>query len=200
MKKYSTLMLAYGANTNLSHMARRCPNSVYVGNAVVRNYRLIFRTVADVIEAKGNKLHVAVWAITPEDEATLDRFEGVPHMYVKRYISLRMPNGSRHKALCYMMRGPRSDRMEPPQGYEETLREGYRDCGMPGEQIDIAIRDAVESQRRESRTRTSWNKPPVTASDELTANDAVSLEEKEADAKEAREPHKLMSRKIIVRK
>lgn len=174
-KKYSTLMVAYGANTNFESMALRCPESVYLGNVAIEDYRLVFRTVADVIEAKGCTLYAALWAVTEKDERSLDRFEGVPTLYVKRYFDIKFPDGKTRRALCYMMRGPRNDRMEPPVSYENTLRSGYTACGLPLGQIDVAIADAASSHRRAVVTKTRWTPKEILPTAETTADDDFQL-------------------------
>lgn len=40
MSKY---YLAYGSNLSVAQMAQRCPDAVYVGTAVLNDYRLLFK-------------------------------------------------------------------------------------------------------------------------------------------------------------
>ena len=40
MSKY---YLAYGSNLSVAQMAQRCPDAVYVGTAVLTDYRLLFK-------------------------------------------------------------------------------------------------------------------------------------------------------------
>lgn len=157
-KTYPLLYAAYGANTNRAHMARRCPTGRYVGNAVIEGYRLIFRSVADVIPVAGQSTVVAMWEIMPADERALDQFEGYPSYYTKHYARIRF-RGKNRLMMFYIMTGNRHDRHEPPYGYEHTLREGYAQCGMDPTQIDAAIRDARNSERRQQRYSGSWLSP-----------------------------------------
>lgn len=154
-KTYPLLYAAYGANTNQRHMATRCPTAVYVGNAEIADYRLIFRSVADVIPVRGQSVVVAMWEIMPSDERALDSFEGYPHHYTKHYARIKH-KGKNRLMMFYVMAGDRRDRHEPPSGYEHTLREGYKQCGMDPSQIDAAIRDAQNSERRQQRYNGSW--------------------------------------------
>lgn len=151
MKAY----LAYGANTNFEMMKTRCPGAVYVCNVTLNNFRLTFRGVADLAEARGSKVVCALWLITPENEASLDDFEGFPVHYVKRYATLRL-NGKRHRVMFYVMRSPRGQ-CEPARSYEACLRGGYADCGMPLSQIDSAIGRASRATQRVV-DRSSWAK------------------------------------------
>lgn len=134
------LYLAYGANTNFENMAARCPEARYVGNITLPGHRLVFRGVADVTAAKGKSVACALWAISPKDEESLDRFEGYPNLYLKRYFNIFLL-GRRHRVMMYVMRTRRYE-AQPSERYEATLRKGYADCGMDAAQIDQAIRDA----------------------------------------------------------
>lgn len=135
----SKLYLAYGANTNRDHMRRRCPAAQYICNLTVPDHQLIFRGVADVVYAPGRETQCALWLITPKCEAALDAFEGFPYGYTKKYINIELDD-RRHRAMLYVMTVQRRrGQHEPYPSYEECLREGYADCGLPGEQIDEAI-------------------------------------------------------------
>jgi gamma-glutamylcyclotransferase (GGCT)/AIG2-like uncharacterized protein YtfP len=155
MSRYPLLYLGYGANTNRGAMRHRCPTAVYVGNARLLDFRLIFRSVADVIPDRGRSVVCSAWEIQRDDEAALDRFEGFPSHYGKQYADIVI-RGVKWRAMFYVMAGNRSDRHEPPSGYEHTLRVGYRECGMPEAQIDEAIRDSLGSRKRELRYNGGW--------------------------------------------
>ncbi|KAF8872868.1 Butirosin biosynthesis, BtrG-like protein [Infundibulicybe gibba] len=81
-----TLYFGYGSNLWLDQMKRRCPKSIYIGLAVLRDWRWIIVTpgYANVVPSPGDVVYGEVYQLTPEDEATLDRFEGVPNDYVKQ--------------------------------------------------------------------------------------------------------------------
>jgi gamma-glutamylcyclotransferase (GGCT)/AIG2-like uncharacterized protein YtfP len=155
VSEYPILYAAYGANTNLEHMAHRCPTARYVGNIEILDYRLVFRSVADVIPRKGATVFCALWEIQESDERSLDRFEGFPHYYGKRYAEMKY-RGKTRRVMFYIINGNRGDRHEPPKSYETTLRDGYRACNLPEAQIDAAIQDARGSQRRELRYSGKW--------------------------------------------
>jgi gamma-glutamylcyclotransferase (GGCT)/AIG2-like uncharacterized protein YtfP len=150
--------LAYGANTNHASMAARCPGARYVGNAVLRGHKLVFRSVADVIEQDGSDVVCAVWAITPACEASLDVFEGVRSgFYLKRYVRMNVPGHGKREALIYVM-PRRADRHEPPFSYADCLAQGYADCGIPMAQLDEAIAEAQEHAKRRMVNRTKWHR------------------------------------------
>lgn len=154
------LYLGYGANTNLVNMKLRCPDAEYVCNVTLKHFQLVFRGVADVIPKRDAQVVCALWVISAEDEKNLDVFEGFPSLYIKRYITIRIA-GQRRRCMMYVMRH-REWQEEPPMAYENTLRVGYDDCGMPQQQIDEAIQRASKWREKhgaiEVRSRSSWTK------------------------------------------
>ena len=104
------LYLAYGANTHFDAMDMRCPKARYICNITVNHHQLVFRGVADVAPKRGARVECALWLITPQDEAALDRFEGFPNLYVKKYITTHIL-GRRHRVMLYVMRNQHADRI-----------------------------------------------------------------------------------------
>lgn len=148
---------AYGANTNVDGMRFRCKAAVAVGAATLRDYKLVFRGVADVAEREGAEVRGVVWSITPECEKSLDRFEGFPTLYVKRTVRVRLDNGRRIDAMVYVMT-ERDYQDVPSRFYEASLRDGYREFGLPQEQIATAVTSAaLEVARTRSTHPTLWD-------------------------------------------
>ena len=141
------LYLAYGANTHRGAMAHRCPGAEFLGTASLDNYALAFRGVADVRPAKGQAVHLALWEITANDLAALDRFEGYPRLYTRKQVAFETLTLLHHAVLptnphawIYLM--TKGYGLAPPSwSYLETLREGYADCGLPAEQLTDALAD-----------------------------------------------------------
>ena len=88
--------IAYGSNMVAEQMAHRCPNAQLIGTGWLLNHRLEFYLHATVekTRSKGARVPVAVWEIDEADEHSLDRYEGVPHYYVKRQARVQMKDGS----------------------------------------------------------------------------------------------------------
>ena len=144
------LYLAYGANTNFRSMKERCPAARYVATIPLHHHRLVFRGVADVVPARGARAMCGLWLITPECEESLDRFEGFPRLYVKKYVTTRI-EGRRHRVMLYVMRNPGArGQALPSAAYEATLRKGYVDCGIGALQLDNAI-ERARKWARENR-------------------------------------------------
>ena len=68
----------------LEQMARRCPNSVYVGTATLRHFRWIIneRGYANVVRSNGDWVEGLVFLIDSSDERRLDKSEGVHKLCV----------------------------------------------------------------------------------------------------------------------
>ncbi|KAF5989136.1 AIG2 family [Fusarium coicis] len=85
------LYFAYGSNLWLQQMASRCPESYYVGRAVLMDHRwqINSRGFANVIPCSGYNVHGLVYQVSVDDEARLDRNEGVHSgVYTKSYHSV----------------------------------------------------------------------------------------------------------------
>lgn len=97
------LYFAYGSNLWLDQMARRCPGSTFVGIAALKDWKWFINTrgYANVIPSPGDVVHGMVYALTPANEMSLDRYEGFPYSYVKQMHKVEM-NGSMVDALVYV--------------------------------------------------------------------------------------------------
>ena len=132
MKKY---YLAYGSNLNVNQMASRCPNARPVGTGAIPGYELLFKgsktgAYLTIEKAADSFVPVAVWAVTPEDEAALDRYEGWPRFYYKKEIAITMREtvGGKLravKAFAYIMHEDREPAL--PRGeYVNICARGYQ--------------------------------------------------------------------------
>jgi gamma-glutamylcyclotransferase (GGCT)/AIG2-like uncharacterized protein YtfP len=137
---------AYGANTNIDSMARRCPDSTpYHGwespsdsRALLMNHELVFNRYADVRPRPGAGVELAIWEVTNEDLADLDAFEGYPSFYGRKQVQVRLAGGRPLSVWIYYMQDNQS-LAAPSTGYVSMLREGYRDFSMDSGQIDRAL-------------------------------------------------------------
>lgn len=132
MRKY---YLAYGSNLNVNQMAYRCPNARPVGTGAIPGYELLFKgsktgAYLTIEKAADSFVPVAVWAVTQEDEAALDRYEGCPNFYYKKEIAIIMREtvGGKLravKAFVYIMHENRAPAL--PRGeYVNTCARGYQ--------------------------------------------------------------------------
>lgn len=87
-----TLYFAFGSNLHLAQMARRCPESRYIGIAHLQDYRFQInqRGYANILPSRGDHVEGLVYLLNSNDEATLDRYEGVPVAYQKHNLTLEV--------------------------------------------------------------------------------------------------------------
>lgn len=132
------LYFAYGSNLNKRQMRRRCPAAVALGRYTLKDWRLVFRTVADIIPDAGAKVAGAVWEITAECERSLDAYEGVASgMYRKELIKVETTEGPMD-CLVYVMNS--TGIAPPPETYLEAIKQGFKDFTIPLK----TLREAVE--------------------------------------------------------
>ena len=130
--------IAYGSNLNVRQMRMRCPSARIIGTSQVPNYELLFKGSKTgsylTIEPKENStVPVAVWEVTPRDEAALDRYEGFPTFYYKTEMMLpikgiRSGKIRKRRVFVYIMHEDRSVGI-PSAYYLRTCLEGYADLG-----------------------------------------------------------------------
>ena len=143
-----TYYIAYGSNLNVEQMQWRCPSAKVAGIATLHNWRLLFRgsktgSYLTIEPYNGAEVPVAIWEITAEDEAALDRYEGFPTFYYKRWVPIEMADintgeSSEIEAMVYIMHEDRPLGI-PSNGYVQICGRGYLDFG-----FDITVlEDAV---------------------------------------------------------
>lgn len=73
------LYFGYGSNMWETQMRKRCPQSKKVGVARLRGYRWIIsaRGYANVVESQSDEVEGVLFELSPSDEDSLDRYEGV---------------------------------------------------------------------------------------------------------------------------
>jgi gamma-glutamylcyclotransferase (GGCT)/AIG2-like uncharacterized protein YtfP len=151
----NVLYFAYGSNLNRDAMARRCPDAKPIGALHLTDARLVFRGVADCIYEEGATCPGAVWKLTPECEAALDRYEGVSGgFYRKEYVTVTGFEGE-DQMLLYVMNS--TGIFPPSEGYYQTIRQGYRDFELPLKYLRAAVKaswdDKAPSHRERQRHR-----------------------------------------------
>lgn len=136
------LYLAYGSNLNVRQMATRCPHSKTKGKFNLPNYKLVFRSVADIIKSKGDYVPVGVWDIDIKDEDALDRYEGYPHLYTKKYLTIKT-NGTRKLCMFYIMNDD-SYLYQPSNSYYKTIEEGYKNFKLNLDYLKQAKTESIQ--------------------------------------------------------
>jgi gamma-glutamylcyclotransferase (GGCT)/AIG2-like uncharacterized protein YtfP len=100
-----TLYFAYGSNMDEKQMEQRCRDHELVGTARLggHRFRLNSRSVATIVPDERAAVYGVVWRISREDEASLDRYEGVAQgLYRKEQMEVKLLVGGRVNALVYV--------------------------------------------------------------------------------------------------
>jgi len=135
MKTY--LYFAYGMNTNVEGMARRCPQAVSHGHAYLLDHVFRFAGPADVVKHRDSYVDGVLWTITEDCLKSLDGLEGFPHFYNRNYRRVWHQGRVVH-ALTYYMQPGHMDQL-PSDGYFNMVCEGYQEHGVPVEQLYNAV-------------------------------------------------------------
>ena len=133
---------AYGVGLKRAEMTKHCPTAKLICTFELKNYRLAFRganagAMATIEKAKGGSVPALLWEISPQDEAVLDRWIGVPELFWKDTVKIQL-NGVRMDAFVYILVGNKPLN-RPSAFYYSTLLEGYRSAGFDTEILKAAI-------------------------------------------------------------
>lgn len=116
---------AYGSNLNKYQMKKRCPDSEAIEKVVLKDYKLVFNRVADIIGSQGNQVQGALYKVSSRDIKNLDAYEGYPYLYTKKDVVVKDTLGNEHQAFVYVM--VVKGKGEPNSHYYETIVEGFKD-------------------------------------------------------------------------
>ena len=155
-KNQTVFYFAYGSNMDKNQMAKRCPSSELVGVAQLESHRLAFTGyslkrkggVATVKPALNNRVDGIIWKINRQDLAKLDGYEGTPHVYQRRTITVNQ-DGQAVQAETYIKRANRESL--PSVEYAKTLWNGYQQVGLDPKPITVAIRQADKQKSKKRK-------------------------------------------------
>ena len=150
-----TLYFAYGSNLTRAQMAKRCPTAAAVGPGVLEDYELAFRAGGQgvyltVERCPGAQTPVGLWELGPQDEASLDEYEGFPWLYYRARLPVsytRADTGKacRAEALVYIMY-KKYPLAQPGQAYVEACLRGCEDFGLDTAPMLDAVARAGEKE------------------------------------------------------
>ncbi len=125
---------SYGSNMDALQMQSRCPTARQLGTAVLssHHFQIDGRGVATVTACTGFSVHGVVWDITEADEASLDRYEGVPNFYVKQCCLVRLDDTD---ATTLIYCSTNYSTGSPRSGYLEKIITAAEDNDLPGDYV-----------------------------------------------------------------
>ncbi|KAG6916602.1 hypothetical protein DXG01_006159 [Tephrocybe rancida] len=135
-------------------MRRRCPESEYIGTAILSKWKWIINTAgyANVIPSDDDIVYGMIYTLTEDDEDKLDRYEGVPKNYHKFTLPVRVLKGKGQgtfvDALVYVdveRLGEGPPRHEYIARINHAFKDG-KDEGIPQEYIDKYIRKFIPAE------------------------------------------------------
>lgn len=130
------LYFAYASNLSKEYMMSRCPNATAVKKAALKNYKLVFNELADIIQHEEDHVLGALYVISKQDLEELDRLEGYPDLYDRIVVEVEDENGGKYDAFAYTM--VEKNLENPPDHYYKILVDGYKDWDLPDDKLERA--------------------------------------------------------------
>lgn len=127
------LYFAYGMNTNTDGMASRCPRAVSFGRAQLLGHRFRFAGPADVQRDRRSNVDGVLWDISPQCLAALDRLEGYPFYYSRKWARVQYQDQQCQALVYFMLPGHRNG--APSSDYFDMVLQGYCEHGVPTDQL-----------------------------------------------------------------
>ena len=146
--------LAYGSNLDVAQMLDRCPGALYVGTTHIPG-RLCFRGsktgsfLSVDLDAEGS-VPCVVWAISAENERSLDVYEGYPNFYEKANLRVTVTPFSPSPcfdvtAMIYVL--PEASPLgAPTRSYYNVCLGGYRQFKFQASTLLDALKFSVGSR------------------------------------------------------
>ncbi|MEJ8810612.1 gamma-glutamylcyclotransferase family protein [Variovorax ureilyticus] len=133
---------AYGSNMSHDQIRTRCPSRTFVCVAELRGYRLAFTRyspkrqcgVADIVASPGASVWGALFDMSEEDLAALDRHEGAhlsPPAYVRVHVQVSTPDGGSVEAITYEVFDKSPVEHVPSADYLGLMVDGAWEWGLP---------------------------------------------------------------------
>ena len=130
------LYFAYASNLSKEYMMSRCPNATAVKKVALKNYKLVFNELADILQHDEDHVLGALYVISKQDLEELDRLEGYPDLYDRIIVEVEDENGGKYDAFAYSM--VEKNLENPPEHYYNILLEGFKDWDLSLEQLEKA--------------------------------------------------------------
>ncbi len=150
-----TLYFAYGSNLHLAQMKDRCPDSEVFMSFILKNFKLVFRTVADIEKNVGSEVNGVIFKISQKDEKSLDRYEGVPILYKKEYFEIDIEE-KQNKVLYYKMTSSYNGYGCPSLKYYNVIEKGYEQNSLNKQSLIDAREFSIKNSKPSTFTSQRW--------------------------------------------
>ena len=151
--KQPVAFFAYGSNLAKSTMSARAGGYLNATAAKLPGFNLAFASqdarptefgVATLVENESGAVSGAIYYLTPEQMAALDKQSGVPNFYERKEVLAALPDGSTVKAQAYFLSG--STHLAPPaRTYYVSAQGGMNEWGYDTSSLDAAVAEAAGS-------------------------------------------------------
>ena len=135
-------------------MADRCPDARYLGNTMLKHWRLIFKSVATIEKDLGKRVPVGVFQITDECEKALDIYEDYPQLYDKKELDVIL-DGTQLKSMTYVMVG-KYGIAPPSRKYFNVVSEGYKNCDLDADFLLEAKEYSIKADSGKGYESARW--------------------------------------------
>jgi len=145
------LYFAFGSNLLREQLRNRCPDGQYLGVAKLPNYQVFFSgysqnekgALASIHPLPGNYVWGAMYELSNEDFAKLDRIEGAnqsPPRNNKKLVQCITEDGQVIRAMTYVVRENRP--AKPSQAYLDKIVKGAKELELEDNYIESIKRIA----------------------------------------------------------
>ena len=140
-KPKSLLYFAYGHNTYSKQFAKYCTGAKFVGVGMLKNFSMYFEEYANIRMDQGDDVKGVVWEIKAEQIKNLDGYEALHKDYNRIPVEVTV-DGNEELCIAYIM-DPTFEvsklHVKPTKEYIQTVAAGYKEHGIPLEQIKTAL-------------------------------------------------------------
>ena len=121
---------SYGSNMDAAHLVSRCPGTVFLGAASLRDYELSFTLFSqtrqcgcpDILKKPGATVWGALYTVTAADLLLLDGYEGVAREKYRRLtVFVFDPSGTAVEAETYEVVHKAPDFQKPSKAFLAQL-------------------------------------------------------------------------------
>ncbi len=130
------LYFAYASNLSKKYMSGRCPHAIPLKKVMLKNYKLTFNELADIVPTQGEEVIGALYLISKQELEKLDILEGYPDLYDRIKVELEDAEGNIYEGFVYIM--VEKKLQAPPDSYYKILLEGYDDWDIDIERLEKA--------------------------------------------------------------